>query len=448
MANVPRLPRVRRWAARVTVLAVLASMLVVPGATVAADDPTDMVLDWNINAINAIGNAPTAATPGLGQPPPLAVIHHAMVHGAIYDAVNAIDGGHEAYLDGLPAVSATASKAAAVATAARDVLLGLATASPAVTASVEALYLASLAEIEASADKDAGIAIGHAAAAAMLLDRMGDGRFGSLAFTVGTEPGEWRPVPPVSNNVFAWVSLVRPFALNSPDQLRTEGPPALTSAQYTAEFNEVKALGAQAGSSRTVAQTLLAGFVSANPFVFMNRGLREIAMAHGLSTSEQALLFVRTSMSAADALIACWDNKVHWNFWRPQTAIQLAADDGNPDTVADPDWKSLISTPGYPDIASGFNCFTAGTMYAARLYFGTDKVSFSLTSPGLPAGPGVVVPLPGSTREYNRFSDVIRDAIDGRIFNGLHFRVADVQGAWIGKKAAQWLDRHQFEPVD
>ncbi|HEX5591057.1 MAG TPA: vanadium-dependent haloperoxidase [Candidatus Limnocylindrales bacterium] len=448
MASVPRLPRDRRWVARVMVLAVLASMPIIPGATVAAEDPTDMVLDWNLNAINAIGNAPTAATPGLGQPPPLAPIHLAMVHGAIYDAVNAIDGAHEAYLDGLPAVSATASKAAAVATAARDVLLALATASPAVTASVEALYVASLAEIDASADKDAGIAIGHAAAAAMLLDRMGDGRFGSLAFTAGTEPGEWRLVPPLSNNVFAWISQVRPFTLNSPDQLRTEGPPALTSAQYAAEFNEVKALGAQTGSSRTEAQSSLAAFVSSNPFPMMNRAMREIAAAQGLSTTEQALLFVRTSMSTADSLIACWNNKVHWSNWRPYTAIREAANDGNPDTAPDPNWVSLIPAPGYPDNPSGYNCLTAGMFQAARFYFGTDRMSFSLTSSGVPVGPGVPVALPGSTRTYTRFTDIIRDAIDGRMLNGLHFRSADVQAAWIGKKAAQWLDKHYFEAVD
>jgi hypothetical protein len=427
---------------------VIAMAGLIPVASVAAAEPTDMVLDWNLNAINAIGNPPTAATPGLGQPPPLSPIHLAMVHGAIYDAVNAIDGGHAPYLDGLPTAPSTASKAAAVATAAHEVLVSLSAASATVTASVDALYAASLAEIDPSADKDAGIAIGHAAAAAMIAERTGDGRFGSATFAVGTDPGEWRLVPPLNANVFAWIADVDPFTLRSSDQYRTEGPLDLASAEYAAEFNEVKALGAQAGSTRTAEQTLLAGFVSSNPFGWMHRGLRDVAAAQGLSTSEQARLFVMTSMSAADALIGCWDNKAYWSFWRPQTAIREAANDGNPLTEPDASWLSTIPTPGYPDNPSGFNCFTAGMWQAARAYFGTDRISFSLTSPGVPQGPGVPIALPGSTRSYDRFTDVIDDAIDGRMLNGLHFRHPDVQGAWLGKKVAQWVNRHFFEAVD
>ncbi len=156
-----------------------------------------------------------------------------------------------------------------------------------------------------------------------------------------------------------------------------------------------------------------------------------------------------TNMAAADALIDCFNNKDIYNVWRPQTAIRQAATDGNPLTSADPDWVSLLPTPGYPDLPSGYNCFAAGMWYAARLYFHTDKVSFQLTSPGLVAAPpNAPVGVPGSTRSYTRFSDVIRDAIEGRILIGLHFRHADQQGAWLGKKAAQWVNKHEFRAVD
>jgi len=437
-----RRSRVRRWLAGLTALALVAMAGLIPVASVTAAEPTDMVLDWNFNAINAIGNAPTAATPGLGQPPPLSPIHLAMVHGAIYDAVNAIDGGHEPYLDDIPAAPASASKAAAVATAAHDVLVGLIPETlPQVRASVDALYAASLAEIDPGPDKEDGITIGAAAAALMLAERTGDGRFGAHSFAVGDEAGEWRPVPPLSTNVFGWVARVDPFTMNSTDQFRTEGPLDMASPEYAAEFNEVKALGAQTGSSRTEAQTLLASFVSANPVPYMNRGMREIAVARGLSTSEQALLFVKTSMSSADALIGCWDDKDHWNVWRPQTAIVEAANDGNPATSPQADWLSLFPTPGYPDHPSGYNCFTGAIWHSAKAFFGTDHIAFQLTSPG-------VSPLPGSTRSYTRFTDVIDDTINGRILNGYHFRTPDVQGAWIGKKVAQWVDKHYFEPVD
>jgi hypothetical protein len=441
-------PRRRGWRAILVLATIALAGSIAPASSMAAE-PGDMVLRWQAHAIAAIGNAGTATPPGLGQPPPLAPIHLAMVQTAVYDAVNAIDGGHAPYLDDLPSAPASASKAAAAATAAHGVLVGLAATSSTVVASLDGLLVSSLAEIDAGAAKTAGIAIGQAAAAAMLAERTGDGRTGTRGFTLGDAPGEWVLVPPLSNNVFAWIADVEPFALRSSGQFRVQPPPALTSEQYAIEFNEVKALGRQTGSTRTAAQTSLAGWASGNPFVFMNKGLRDIATAEGLSTAEQARLLAMTSMSSADALIACWDNKGHYNVWRPQTAIRAAATDGNPATTADPDWLSLIPNPGYPDLPSGFNCLTAGIMYAARLYFESDRMSFQLTSPGITAAPpNVPVGVAGSTRTYTRFSDVIRDSIEGRILNGLHFRHADVQGAWIGKKAAQWLERHEFQPVD
>jgi hypothetical protein len=209
-------------------------------------------------------------------------------------------------------------------------------------------------------------------------------------------------------------------------------------------------LGAQSGSSRTEAQTRIAGFYTANPVFFYNTGLRVIATDQGLSTSEQARLFAKTSMAGADALISCWSNKKLWNAWRPQTAIREAANDGNPLTEPDEDWLSLFATPGYPDEPSGYNCYTGGFWQSARYFFGTDKIAFSLTSPGVPANPAIGNPVgvAGSTRDYTRFTDVIDETINGRILNGFHFRTADVNGAWVGKKTAQWIDKHYFEPVD
>jgi hypothetical protein len=418
-------------------IAVIAVSLLIPGTSAAAREPSGMVLEWNTNAVNAIGNAPDAATPGLGQPPPLAPIHLAMVHGAIYDAVMAIVDTHEPYLDGLDA-RRSSSQAAAVAAAAHGVLVGLTPAtSPLVKTSLDTLYATSLAKIPDGTAKRRGITVGQAAAAAMLAERVGDGRFGTLMFRVGTQPGEWRPVPPQNANSFAWVSLVKPFTLRRADQYRIGAPYPLTSAAYAREFNEVKRLGSTT-STLTPNQALIASWASVNPFSMVNRGLRDIAAKRHLSTSQQARLFVMTSMSTADSLIACWENKVHWNFWRPQTAIRLADTDGNPATVADPNWTSLIGNPGYPDPPSGFNCLVSGAMNAARAYFGTDRMRFSLTSVG-------TTPV---TRHYTRFSGVIKDAIEGRILVGIHFRRADVQGAWLGGKVARYLSTHYFERDD
>ena len=428
--------RTRRWLSAPVVVALIAISMLIPATSVAAREPTNMVLEWNLNAVSAIGNAPDATPPGLGQPPPLAPIHLAMVHGAIYDAVMAIVDTHEPYLKGLNA-RRSSSQAAAVAAAARGVLVGLSSASPAVTASVESLYATSLAKIPNGRNKTRGITVGRAAAAAMLANRANDGRFGTSVFATGTAPGQWRLVPPLNANAFHWVGSVRPFTLKRPDQYRIGPPFPLASVDYAREFNEVKRLGG-ASSTRTPAQATLASWASVNPFPMLNRGLREIAVKRHLSTSQQARLFVMTSMTTADSLIACWENKDHWGFWRPQTAIQEAANDGNPATLADPGWTSLIPNPGYPDPPSGFNCLTSGMMNAARAYFGTNRMTFDLTSIG--ASP--------VTRHYTRFSGPINDAINGRVLVGLHFRRADVQGAWLGERVARWLSTRFFERQD
>jgi hypothetical protein len=441
--------------ASIRLLGVLAAAVLVAAGmsipvTALASEPTNMVLVWNANAVSVISSAPTATPPGLGQAPPPSVLSLAMVQGAVYDAVNAIDKGHQPYLSGLSAPS-SASKAAAVAQAAHDVLIHLVATTPQpVIDRVDAMLDQSLGLIDDGQAKTDGRTIGAAAAAAMIAARANDGRFDVEPFPTGNGLGEWTTVPPLSANSFGQFATVKPLTLNSPGQYRTEGPPPLTSPQYAAEFNEVKALGAQSGSSRTPAQQALAGFITANPLFIMNAGLRDIATAKGLSTAQQALLFVKTSMASADALIGCWYNKQAHLAWRPQTAIRAAATDGNPATTADPNWLSLFATPGYPDNPSGYNCYAAGVWYSARLFFGTDKASFSLTSPGVPANPAVGNPIgvPGSTRTYTRYTGVIDDAINGRILNGFHFRSADVQGAWLGKKAAQWLDKHYFAPVD
>ncbi len=435
-----RPPRASRISIPVTI-AVLAAMLVVP-ASASAAEPTDMVLEWNTNAINAIQNpnnpppppAPQVA-PGLGQVPPLAGVNLAIVHAAIYDAVNAIDGTHEPYLLDIHA-PADASQAAAAATAAHHVLVGLVPSTlPQVTASLDGLYATSLGRITDGKAKSDGITVGAAAAAVLLADRLNDGRTGTRTFDVGTDPGEWRPVPPLSNNVFSWVGEIRPFSLKRADQIRIPPPMPLKSQRYTREFNEVKALGAQVGSSRTPDQQALANWIVVNPFGPVNATFRNLATGHGLSTAEQARLFAMTSMSSADSFISCWNNKDFYEFWRPQTAIQEAATDGNPNTTADPGWMSLFPTPGYPDWPSGYNCFSAAMMHAGKAFFGTNDVAFDITNAN-------------ATRSYTRFTGYIADSIDGRILTGFHFRTADELGAFIGEKAARWVNRHEFGAVN
>jgi hypothetical protein len=144
-----------------------------------------------------------------------------------------------------------------------------------------------------------------------------------------------------------------------------------------------------------------------------------------------------TSMASADALIGCWDSKDRYSFWRPITAIREAANDGNGATEPQTGWLPLLATPPYPDEPSGYNCYSAAMMYAAKAFFGTDAISFKLTHP-----------VSGVTRSYTRFTRVLKDTIDARVWLGIHFRTADVHGARLGKRVVRWVDDHFFERVD
>jgi hypothetical protein len=400
----------------------------------------DAVRVWNERAITTLVNGPTAGTPGVQFTPPVAMIHLAIVQGAVYDAVNAIKGGHDPYLPGLKAAT-SASKGAAAATAAHHVLIGLVDQAPttatltaavktAIKARLDTEYASSLAEIPAGQAKAKGIAVGAAAAAAMLANRAGDGRFGAPGFTVPAPgPGVWRPSP--VNDPNAWVRNVRPFTLPQPEYFHTSGPSALNSAQYTAEFNEVKALGALNGSTRTAAQTVLGNWSAQHPAPMLYGAMRQVAASKGLTISEQARFHAMTSMSGADSLINCWAEKQHWMVWRPTTAIQLADTDGNPDTAQDATWTSLGTLPPYPDEPSGANCVFSGVMNGAKAFFGSDAAEFDLTNSI-------------TTRHYTRFSDVIPDVIEARILLGIHFRRADVNGALLGHWVADYVDSHFF----
>ncbi len=448
------------------VLVAAGAVLLGSGRTTAqALPPEDAVLEWNTNALQAIFNAGTASPrPGAGQAPNIGGLHVAMVQGAVFDAVNMIDGGYEPYLGGLPSAPADASKAAAVATAAYHVLdgLGIAPVPPlpgATKAWLKIEYDAYILSLPADG-KQAGIDAGAAAAAKMLAARTGDGRYAAVPSVCGEDPGEWRPtaispqttpptvpltcVPTGVLDASAWVGKVTPFTLKSTSQFRTKGPHALTSGQYTREYNEVKGLGGNGTttpSARTQPQTDMAWFFTVNPVPMYHATFRAISKAEGLSLVEQARFFGLLGLSGADSFINCWDDKAHYSFWRPITAIRLGDSDTNAKTVGDPGWTSLVSAPPYPDHPSGYNCITGALMHTGKAFFG-NRTSFTLNA--TPTIAGVPTPM---TRTYDRFADVPKDTIVARMYQGIHFRTPDVQGAELGEDVARWVDKHFLEPV-
>jgi hypothetical protein len=399
------------------------------------------VSDWNQHAVTVLMTPADAPEPGAGQSPPVTMLHLAMVQGAIYDAVNAIEGGYQPFLPGLPAASPSASVDAAVAAAAHDVLVGLGTDPPmaeAVVTRIDGLYEEALAAIPEGADKTDGIAIGAAAAEAMLAARADDGRYVPFSHPVGDQPGEWRPVPPDEvSDPFAWVGNVQPFTLESTSQFRSAGPLALDSAEYATEYNEVKDLGG-VDSARSPEQQAVAEF-HVNTVEMYNRTLRTISADEGLTLVEEARLLAMANVAGADAVINCWNDKAYWHFWRPITAIHEGENDGNDDTVGDPSWESMVPTPPYPDSASGYNCLTAAMLLSADAFFGGQPIAFSLVK--------IVPDAPEVTRDYATFADVLPETIDARVFQGIHFRTADEQGAEIGTNVAEWVAGNYFQPA-
>ena len=434
----------------VAVLATVVAVALGSGAPrAAADSPQTAVLDWNKHALDALANAPSAGTPGAGMAAPVQAIHLGMVHGAVYDAVNSIAGGHEAYLD-VPDAPDGASQAAATATAAHHVLVAVLNQTPlsatftqpirdgiiARLGSLESAAITAATAVDGAADVADGVDAGEAAASAMLSARTNDGRWGSFRFTCSEEPGAWRPVtsttcttPSGPSDPFAWVAKVDPFVVDSNEQFLSTGPPALNTGIYAKDYAEVKALGA-VGSSRSQEQQALVDFFQANPIEMYSRSFRTLALASGLDVAQQAHLYAKFGLALADSAITCWESKAHWSNWRPLTAIRLGESDGNPKTSGDPLWTSAVGSPPYPDVASGYNCVTASFMETAEVYFGQGRTTFALTHPN------------GTVRPYRHFRDVIEDTISARVYQGIHFRFADEAGAAVGRDVARWVDKH------
>jgi PAP2 superfamily len=399
----------------------------------------DTVTDWNGYASNAI--VVTA-----GQPPPAAVLSFAMVQGAVYDAVNAIDRGHRAYLP-QPWARPSASKDAAAATAAYQVLSGL---FPAQQPALQSLYETSLAGISdtppgAKAD---GIAAGAAAAGTMLAARKDDGRFGPFTPVYGTTPGLYRPTLPVFGlDPAPWVGNVRPFVVPSVEMLRTRPPHPLTSRAYARELNEIKDVGALHSTTRTPDQTSAAIFWQDHAFALWNRTFRTLAASRHLDIVDSARMFATENLAAADAAIGCWNNKYRWNTWRPITAIREAATDGNRATEGDPDWLPLfdpstpvaappaLGTPAFPEYPSGHNCAAGAILGSLRYFFHTDRVAFSASSN-----------KNATTRSWRSLSEALRENINARVWAGIHFRQADLAGVALGKKVARYLHDHDLQP--
>ena len=406
-------------------LALLAILFAVPAGVHA-----DVVTDWNAIAVQA---TVTAARPGQ-----TGILDLAMVHAAIYDAVQSIEKRYEPYYVEIP--GASGSSEAAAAKAAHDVLVNRFPAQVPTLDTTYQLYLLN----HGLAETDPGMAVGAAAAAGIIKLRSCDGSFPQPPpppFVGGAAIGMWRPTPPANLPMLApWLGNVTPFTLTRPSQFRGEAPPALTSREYAKAYDEVKFLGALNNSSRTPEQTDLANFWNLNYGLVWHQVLRDIANAQVDDIADSARLFALVDMAVADALITSWNSKTFFVFWRPITAIQEGNNDGNLSTVGDPSWLPLITTPNYPDYTSGANNFTGAVTRMLALFFERDQINFSVTTTNL--GPTVQ-----DTRTFNRFSDAAQEVVDGRIYEGIHFRFADEAARRQGTQVANWAFKNYLRPL-
>ena len=399
-------------------------------ASVAVAGSVNPVVEWNRTLLQIV------RTPG-AQP---ATVHptrsFAILHAAIYDAVNSIDRSHTPYLVRLQGRGAeagaprSASQDAAAAAAAHEVLVAL---YPSLRAQLDAQLLQSLAQVPDGDHKTAGVRIGQTVADSILTLRSSDRSDAQpIPYVFGTAPGDYQSTPPnfPPQPQFTHWSHVTPFALERASQFRPGLPPTLTSDAYSDAFNEVKSLGIASGTAATADQALTGRFWNGAIQNYWNEIAQTASLAHHLTTAQSARLFALLNLALADGVIAFYDAKYTYNFWRPVTAIRAADTDNNPATDADPTWLPEVGRtgpdPSYPGAHAVLSAAGAGVLSA---FFGRHPFDFSVTSEV----------LPGVERSFRTFGDAAQEASLSRIYAGQHFRFDQTVGQRLGREVAEFV---------
>jgi hypothetical protein len=381
----------------------------------------DVIADWNERAVNAgnvarVGNSPTARA-------------IAMVHLAMFEAVNSIAPRYTPYRARL-AADPGASRDAAAASAAHGVLVRL---YPQQTAELDKALQASLSAVSDGTPKTQGIELGQQAAAAIIAERSNDGAGAPNTYRPFTATGKYVP----TTLPIGWtVKDVKPFSLKSGNQLRPAAPYSLKSSQWVKDFNEVKRMGAKTGSARTAEQTEIARFWELTGPATYNPVVRQLSASSGFDILDNARLFALFSMATADSGIAIFDAKYAYNFWRPVTAIRNADMDGNNATERDPTWEPFIATPMHPEYPCA-HCISQGSAASVlEAFFGDAVPTFTMTS----------TTAPGVTRKFSRLSDYVTEVINARVYDGVHYRTSGEVGAAMGRKNGQFAVQNYLKP--
>ncbi len=399
------------------------------------------VIDWSHEARRAIvppGPGGVFGPENYGNKfPGEAALYMGIVHVAMYDAAVAITGGYRPYMAAVAAPSTT-SPEAAIATAAHHVLVGLQPAlglTPQQQVVLDTRYTAYLERIPEGPAKANGVAVGEQVASAVLALRANDGREADPQLgDLGPPPagaGVWEPgsAPAVGLRVPG----IRPLALESASQFRPEGPGVLTSAEYADDFEEVRTLGRVDSRSRTPEQTSAALFWTDHDLRQWNDGMLRLASALALDLVQTARMLAMAHVAGGDAMIACFDAKYTYWFWRPYQAIPRAGTDANAATEPDGTWRPLRATPNFPEYPSAHACHSTAVAETLSAFFGTDRIRFTLDSR-----------MTATTREYARFHEVVQDVDWARVLVGFHFRNSDQEGSNLGRKVARYVVANRF----
>src|SRR6267378_3704338 len=390
------------------------------------------VLQWNrtlLVIVRTPGAQPTTVHPTRS---------FAIMHAAIYDAVNAIDRTHRPYLVRLSGVPRDASQEAAAAAAAHQVLVAL---YPGFKTTLDAELQQSLAQIPDGNGKVEGIRIGQTVADRILALRSNDGSNAKpIPYVFGTAPGDYQSTPPnfPPEPQFTHWSHVAPFALERASQFRPGPPPALTSDAYSDAFNQIKSLGIANSTTATSDEALTGRFWNGAIQNYWNEISQTVSVAAGSSTKQNARLFALLNLSFADDVIAFYDAKYTYNFWRPVTAIRAGDSDNNPETVADPNWLPEVGKtapdPSYPGAHAVISAAGAEVLIS---FFERDRFDLNVTSEV----------LPGVERSFTSFSAAAEEATLSRIFGGQHFRFDLTTGQRLGRDVADFVLDNFLTPV-
>lgn len=383
----------------------------------------DVVHDWNVIMLSTIK----------AQSPFAQARFSAITQLAVFEAVNTCIGDYRPYLGTLVPHRGASAEAAAIA-AAHGVLK---TYFPGSTSTLDAARAVSLASIPDGPQKTDGIAVGEAAAAAMVALRANDGSVPIETFLpASSEPGIWQPTPPgFGPGILLNWRNVTPFGIRSSDQFRADPPPALTSQRYRRDYDEVKTVGEATSTARPQDRADVAHFFAvAAPSQVWNLAARQVSVAQGRSLSENARNFALINMAINDALISIFETKYFYVFWRPVTAIRAGDTDGNPRTEPDVNWTPFITTPSFPSYASAHGAGSGAARRVAELVFGAFGHSITLSDPGIP---DVIL-------SYTNFRDITDDIDDARVYGGIHFRFDQEAGERLGRRVGAYVHQHNL----